>query len=98
MNQVPRSTYPLEQLAPYFATMESSLTPGEYAMAMRDLRTSLDSWWKSRGFVQPEPTHLPAHLVQMLLVGPSYQNRPAYEQMLRTIRTIDPAFHPPPPP
>lgn len=95
VNNFPRTTYPIEQLAPYFAAMESALTPGEYAIAMRDLKPSLESYWQARGFSQPEPTHLPANLVQTLMVGPLHDNRPAYDQMLRAIRQIDPAFQPP---
>ena len=97
VNHVPRTTYPLDQLAPFFASMESALTQGEFAIAMRDLRSSLDMYWRSHAFTQREPTHLPDNLVRNLLVGPYHQNRPAYEEMLRAIRTIDPAFQPPPP-
>ena len=53
------------------------------------------SYWQARGFNQAEPTHLPASLVQTLLVGPAHQNRAAYEQMLRAIRQVDPAFQAP---
>ena len=95
LNQVPRATYSLDQLAPYFATMESALTPGEYGVAMRDLKSSLASYWQARGFIQSEPSHLPADLVQILLVGPLHENRQAYDQMLRVIREIDPSFRPP---
>ncbi len=91
----PRPFYTLEQLEPYFATMESALSPGEYAITMRDLKSSLDSYWQARGFQQGEPTHLPKDLVQVLLVGPQHQNRRAYDAMLRTMREIDPAFEAP---
>ena len=95
LNHIPRPFYTIDQLAPYFAAMETTLTPGEYAITMRDLKSSLESYWKARGFTQPEPTHLPADLVKTLLVGPAHQNRPAYEQMLRAIREVDPAFQEP---
>jgi RNA polymerase sigma factor (sigma-70 family) len=97
LNHVPRTTYSLDQLGPYFTAMATALTPGEYAIAMRDLKPSLDSYWRAHGFNQPEPTHLPTSLVQILLVGPFHQNRPAYDQMLRAMREIDPAFEPPQP-
>jgi RNA polymerase sigma factor (sigma-70 family) len=95
LNHLQRGFYSIDELEPYFATMESALTPGQYAIAMRDLKSSLDSYWQARGFRQAEPTHLPKDLVQVLLVGPAHQNRAAYEQMLQAIRQVDPAFEPP---
>jgi hypothetical protein len=94
LNQLPRQAYSFNELAGYFAAMESALTPGEYAIAMRDLKSSLDSYWQAHRFAQPEPSHLPADLVKVLLVGPYHQNRPAYEQMLHAMREIDPGFKP----
>jgi hypothetical protein len=94
----PKSVYPIEQLNPFFAAMESALPPGEHAIALRDLSSSLQSYWKARRFIQPEPTHLPAHLVQILFVGPFQENRPAYDEMLNAMRReVDPAFRPPTP-
>ena len=95
INHTPRGFYSLNELEPYFAAMELALSPGEYAIAMRDLKSSLDSYWQARGFNQAEPTHLPTSLVQILLVGPAHQNRAAYEQMLRAIQQVDPGFQPP---
>lgn len=95
LNSGPRNAYTIEMLAPYFSTMESALTPGEYAIALRDLKSSIEMYWKSRGFIQPEPSHVPANLVQILLVGPYHQNPSAYDQMLEAIRVVDPAFTPP---
>src|SRR4051812_30722558 len=86
-----------QRRTPYFAAMESPLTPGEYAISMRNLKSSLESHWKARSFNQPEPTHLPTDLVQILLVGPYHQNRPAYEAMREAILKIDPAFRLPTP-
>jgi hypothetical protein len=92
----PRQIYSIEELTPFFAAMESALTPGEHAIAIRDLRSSLFSYWKARGFIQPEPTHLPADLVRILFVGPFHENRPAYDQMLNAMRReVDPSFQPP---
>ncbi|MFO1499822.1 MAG: hypothetical protein U1G07_15750 [Verrucomicrobiota bacterium] len=89
-----RRFYSLAELEPYFLAMETSLSPGEYAIAMRDLKLSLDSYWQSHGFRQNEPTHLPVDLVQVLLVGPSFQNRAAYRQMVQAMQQVDPAFQP----
>jgi DNA-directed RNA polymerase specialized sigma24 family protein len=43
MNHTPRGFYWIDELEPFFAAMESALTPGEYAIAMRDLKPSLRS-------------------------------------------------------
>lgn len=90
----PRTFYRFEELQPFFDAMEANLKPGEYAIAMRDLKPGVEMYWKSRGFLQPEPTHLSAEDVKMLLVGPYHQNRPAYDAMLETIQQIDPKFLP----
>ncbi len=92
-NHAPRQYYTVEELKPFFEAMESSLTPGEYAIAMRD--NDFEGTWKTYGYRQPEPIHLRTGQIQMLLVGPSFQNWPAYEQMLKAMKGIDPAFEPP---
>lgn len=94
-NHAPRQYYTVEELQPFFAAMESSLTPGEYAIAIRD--NDFEGTWKSNGYIQPEPIHLRTGQVQTLLVGPSFQNPAAYEQMLKAMKAIDPGFEPPAP-
>lgn len=94
-NHAPRQYYTVEELAPFFEAMETALTPGEYAIAVRD--NDFAGYWKSMGFKQPEPTHLRTMQVQNLLVGPSFQNPPAYELMLKAMLAIDPKFEPPKP-
>ncbi len=93
----PRTFYRFEELQPFFDAMEASLKPSEYAIAMRDLKPGVEAYWKGHGFLQPEPTHLSAQDVKMLLVGPFHQNRPAYDAMLEAIQRIDPKFVPPTP-
>lgn len=90
----PRSFYRFEELQPLFDTMEAYLKPGEYAIAMRDLRPGVESYWRLHGFIQPEPTHMPASDVNILLAGPYYQNRAAYEAMTQALQQIDPKFRP----
>jgi RNA polymerase sigma factor (sigma-70 family) len=94
-NHAPRQYYTVEELAPFFKAMETGLTPGEYAIAVRD--NDFAGYWKNMGFKQPEPTHLRTMQVQTLLVGPSFQNPPAYELMLKAMLAIDPRFEPPKP-
>ncbi len=94
-NPRPRTFFRFEELQPFFDVMEAKLKPGEYAIAMRDLKPGVEMYWKQHGFLQPEPTHLPAREVGILLVGPFHQNRPAYDAMLEAIQRIDPKFVPP---
>ena len=83
----------MEELKPFFEAMESALSPGEYAVAMRD--HDFGAYWKTFRFSQAEPTHLRTMQIQDLLAGTSFQNPPAYEQLLKVMKAIDPKFEPP---
>jgi len=92
-----KSIYTLSELEPLFLAMQDWLTPGEYAIAMRDFQSSAESMWHLFGYGDTPPTHVDRNLVLVLPVGPMHENRPAYEAMVKAMKEIDPRLQPPVP-
>jgi len=86
----PKPVFTLEELQPLFKAMEASLTPGEYAVAMRDFHASIEPLSSAMGISAGTESLVPATLVPMLLVGPLHENRRAFEAMADAMRRIDP--------
>ncbi len=95
--ELPKSIYTLRELEPLFLAMQDWLTPGEYAIAMRDFQSSAESMWQVFGYGDTPPTHVWRNLVEVLPVGPMHENRPAYEAMVKALKGIDPSLQPPVP-
>lgn len=95
--EAPKPFYTLNELEPLFGVMEEMLTPGEFAIAMRDFKSSVEMIWKSSGSSDVPPTLVPNWLVQGLPVGPMHENFPAYKAMVKAMKGIDPRLQPPTP-